>query len=150
MDTSAKARPSTTGLSVCVDSDGLLASAKQVADFAQESDIFWIRDIDDFGTGYSNLNRLKLFPLDTLKIDKSFVQQIGVDPDYAAIVEAVVRLAHSLKLKVVAEGVETAQQENFLRAHGCDDYQGHFFCPALPASALEKRLAAVIKLSQRS
>jgi len=95
--------------------------------------------IDDFGTGYSNLNRLKLFPVDALKIDKSFVQQIGVDGDYAAIVEAVIRLAHSLKLKVIAEGVETATQERFLREQGCDAYQGHYFCPALPAKALEAR-----------
>lgn len=102
--------------------------------------------IDDFGTGYSNLNRLKLFPLDTLKIDKSFVQQIGVDADYAAIVQAVIGLAHSLKLKVVAEGVEEAAQAKFLREHGCDDCQGHLFCPALPSGALEKRLTMVMSV----
>jgi diguanylate cyclase (GGDEF)-like protein/PAS domain S-box-containing protein len=90
--------------------------------------------IDDFGTGYSSLARLQKFPIDALKIDGSFIGAIAVDADGAAITTAIIAMAHSLRLRVVAEGVETREQAQFLRQHRCDEMQGYYFSqPVLPA-----------------
>ena len=96
--------------------------------------------IDDFGTGYSSLSYLKNFPVNTLKIDQSFMHDIATDPDDAAIVASIIGMAHSLRMNVIAEGVETEEQRAILAGHGCDQYQGYYFSKPLPASEIVTKL----------
>jgi EAL domain-containing protein (putative c-di-GMP-specific phosphodiesterase class I) len=96
--------------------------------------------IDDFGTGYSSLGYLKRFPLDKLKIDRSFISGLPTAESDAAIVRAILQMADALGLKVVAEGVETEAQRAFLQACGCDGFQGWLYAPALDALSFEERL----------
>ncbi|WP_176060026.1 EAL domain-containing protein [Paraburkholderia sp. BCC1876] len=96
--------------------------------------------IDDFGTGYSSLSYLKRFPVDRLKIDRSFVSDIGVSADDETITSAIIALAHSLKLQVIAEGVETSAQLDFLRERECDEMQGFYFAKPMGTEAIAKLL----------
>jgi diguanylate cyclase (GGDEF)-like protein/PAS domain S-box-containing protein len=96
--------------------------------------------IDDFGTGYSSLSYLRKLPIDTIKIDQAFVRNLTTDRDEAAIVTAVIAMAHTLKLTVVAEGVETQGQVAFLKEHGCDYGQGYLFGPPAPAEECKRFL----------
>jgi len=96
--------------------------------------------IDDFGTGYSSLSHLKRFPIDKIKIHQSFVQNITINPEDAAISAAIISLTHSMKRKAIAEGVETDAQREFLLLHHCDEIQGHHFSKPAPADEIERLL----------
>ncbi|MGH8808872.1 MAG: EAL domain-containing protein, partial [Noviherbaspirillum sp.] len=99
--------------------------------------------IDDFGTGYSSLSYLKRFPVDIIKIDRSFVRDVPHDADDAAIVTGIIALAHSLRLDVVAEGVETEAQLQFLKGQSCDLMQGYSLSPPVPAEQFMRDFLSV-------
>jgi diguanylate cyclase (GGDEF)-like protein/PAS domain S-box-containing protein len=101
--------------------------------------------LDDFGTGHSSLTYLRRFPIDTLKIDQSFIHDITKDPDTAAIVTAIIAMGHSLRLKVIAEGVEFTDQATFLKRHNCDQMQGYLINAPMPAEELGALLAGEAK-----
>ncbi|MBF0383982.1 MAG: EAL domain-containing protein [Magnetococcales bacterium] len=106
--------------------------------------------MDDFGTGYSSLSVLKHFPIDTLKIDQSFIRDLSIDSDESQIVSAIISMAHRLKLKVVAEGVETREQLKFLEKEGCDTIQGYYYSKPLPMGDFTLLLGKGIGLSEMS
>jgi EAL domain-containing protein (putative c-di-GMP-specific phosphodiesterase class I) len=99
--------------------------------------------IDDFGTGYSSLSYLKRFPIDTLKIDQSFIRDITTDADDDAIASTIIAMAHNLRLKVIAEGVENQKQVEILEQKGCDEVQGYFFGRPLTEQNLCKLLKEI-------
>jgi EAL domain-containing protein (putative c-di-GMP-specific phosphodiesterase class I) len=105
--------------------------------------------MDDFGTGYSSLAYLRRFPVDSIKIDRSFIHGVPGEPDGESITQAVIAMAHSLRLRAIAEGVETAQQLEFLRRHGCDEIQGYFFSRPLPYPQLTQVLTQLLGAQQR-
>jgi diguanylate cyclase len=111
---------------------------QSVAILEQLSAMGVLVSVDDFGTGYSSMSYLRRFPIDKLKIDRVFINEIASRPEDASIVRAIVSLAHSLNLKVVAEGVETSAQLDFLKTAGCDEYQGYHYSRPLPADQFER------------
>jgi EAL domain-containing protein (putative c-di-GMP-specific phosphodiesterase class I) len=96
--------------------------------------------IDDFGTGYSSFSYLRQFQVSKLKIDRSFIRNVAANPDDAAITAAIISMAKSLKLKVIAEGVENEAQMTFLRAHHCDEIQGYYFSKPLTVDKVAEKL----------
>ena len=116
--------------------------------FTQLSDLGVHLAIDDFGTGYSSLSYLKRFPVKTLKIDQSFIGDVVTDDEDAAITRAIIAMAHSLNLNVIAEGVETQEQLDFLIANDCDEVQGYLICRPIPADQFAEFLKSYHKQAQ--
>jgi EAL domain-containing protein (putative c-di-GMP-specific phosphodiesterase class I) len=126
----------------------VMQDAEQSALILQQLSELGVRlSLDDFGTGYSSLSHLQRFPLNKLKIDRSFVREIDRSESNAEIVRAIVSLAHSLRLSVIAEGVETIEQLDFLEKIGCDQYQGYYRSSAVPAEALEAMVRSELSAS---
>jgi EAL domain-containing protein (putative c-di-GMP-specific phosphodiesterase class I) len=125
-----------------------MKEAEMAASTLQNLKAFGVQiSMDDFGTGYSSLAYLKRFPLDVLKIDRTFIRDVTSDADDATITVAMINLAHSLGLKVIAEGVETSAQLEFLKEHGCDEMQGYFFSLPLPLEGASQALIEGHRLS---
>lgn len=121
--------------------ESIIQDTKSTAEILSELRKLGLKiSVDDFGTGYSSLSYLRRFPVDALKIDRSFVKDATKDTDSAAIVKAIIAMSHCLKLRVVAEGVETEEQLKFLSAEGCDEFQGYLVSPPLPAEEITKFL----------
>ena len=118
------------------DLDGAVATMRELQQMGL------LLSIDDFGTGYSSLSSLKSFPITTLKIDQSFVRDLGANTDDQAIARAIIAMAHELRLRVIAEGVETQAQFDFLRANGCDEVQGYLFARPASPDVIESMLQA--------
>jgi diguanylate cyclase (GGDEF)-like protein/PAS domain S-box-containing protein len=119
----------------------LLSNADATFSVLQELNTMGLKlAIDDFGTGYSSFSYLKHFPIGKLKIDRSFIRDVAVGPDDAAITAAIISMAKTLNLKVIAEGVETEEQMSFLRAHRCDEIQGYYFSQPLSAGEVVEKL----------
>jgi len=132
-----------SGLELEVTESLLMHDPTQTAATLRRFKAFGLKlSIDDFGTGYSSLSYLKRFPIDALKIDRSFVMDVTSNPDDAAIATAIILMGHSLKLKVVAEGVETENQLAFLKVLQCNEAQGYLFSPPVPAEKAAGLLAA--------
>jgi len=130
-----------TSLEIEVTESILMSDPELSAETARRlSDIGVSLSIDDFGTGYSSLSYLKRLPITSLKIDQSFVRDLATDPDDAAIIIAIIAMAHSLKLRVIAEGVETEAQRAFLKAHDCNEYQGYLVSQPVEACELARML----------
>jgi EAL domain-containing protein (putative c-di-GMP-specific phosphodiesterase class I) len=106
--------------------------------------------MDDFGTGYSSMSMVMKFPIDTLKIDRSFMRDIMSDPDAMAIAKAIIALGRALDLNIVAEGVETVEQESFLRAQNCDEVQGYLISRPIPPDQFVTLLASDILASLKA
>ncbi|WP_256077596.1 EAL domain-containing protein [Massilia sp. YIM B04103] len=120
----------------------LMSNAEETITVLQNLKALGIKiSIDDFGTGYSSLAYLKRFPIDKLKIDIAFVREVTSNPDDAAIVLAIINMAHSMKLKVIAEGVEKDAQLSYLRRHDCDEMQGYYFSRPVPEEEFELMIA---------
>lgn len=137
----ADTRLAPTTLHIEITEGLIMENFDQVIPMLEELRALGIRiSIDDFGTGYSSLNYLKRFPIDALKIDRTFVEDIQSDPDDAAIILAIIALSHGMEMKVIAEGVETAAQWQFLRNHGCDYLQGFLYSKPLPADRFLHKL----------
>jgi diguanylate cyclase (GGDEF)-like protein/PAS domain S-box-containing protein len=121
----------------------LLSNAHVTSSVLQELRAMGLKlAIDDFGTGYSSLSYLKQFPVNKLKIDRSFIREVAVNPDDAAITAAIIAMAKNLSLKVIAEGVENEAQMSFLRLHQCDEIQGYYFSKPLAADKVADKLRA--------
>jgi len=126
----------------------LMEDAETAISMLRELDSLGVQlTIDDFGTGYSSLNYLKMFPIRKLKIDRSFVRDVLVDPSDRVIIKAIIGLARNLGLELVAEGVEEQGQLDYLRRHGCFDYQGYFFSKPIPARECEQLLQRSVRSS---
>ncbi len=120
----------------------LLHNAEQAIDTLHRLKALGVRiALDDFGTGFSSLSYLKRLPIDKIKIDRSFIQEIATDHHDAAITQGIISMAHHLSLTVVAEGVETASQVDFLRGSRCDVFQGYYFAKPMPSAEIEAFLS---------